>query len=251
MMRLTSRLWILSLALLPAVGSAQLAALETRAGFVSATRVRNCGAAGLDFVISNGTAQAGGVIDLSGAANSRCVAIASGATRNTISMRMTNAPAVTIAGFFKMRVINNSSKYATPILNLLVFGGNDGAALYISSNAVIGRARSISTDSATEAISAAFTFSNRWRHIAAVCDYTNSFVAVYLDGALVASNSATFGVKRFAPQSGAAADGLLTADAAGISANAQGGGLLAVPRAMSAAEVLADYRRRGKDFVNP
>lgn len=250
-MRRISRLWILTLALFPAVGSAQLPALETRAGFVSASRVRNCGAAGLDFVISNGTAVAGGVIDLSGAANSRCVAIASGSTRNTIAMRMTNAPAVTIAGFFKIRAVNNSSKYGTPIFNLLVGSGNDGAAIYITSNSVMGRARSAFADSATEAISSAFTFSNRWRHIAAVCDYTNNFVAVYLDGALVASNSATFANRRFAPQTGTTADGLLNSDASGISANAQGGGFLAVPRAMSAAEVLADFRRRGKDFLNP
>lgn len=251
MRRFVSRGWMLSLALLPAVGSAQLAALETRAGFVSATRVINCGAAGVDFVISNGTAAAGGVISLSGASTSRCVAIASGSTRNTVAMRLTNAPAVTIAGFFRLRAVNNATKYATSIFNIIVGGGNDGAGLYVTSNSVMARGRSAAADSATEAISGAVTISNKWRHLAAVCDYTNAFVAVYIDGVLAASNSATFAARRFAPNTSATADSLLNSDASGISANAEGGGFLAVPRAMSAAEVLADYRRRGRNFMNP
>ncbi len=250
MSRMVSKGWTLALAFLPAVVSAQLAALETRAGFVSATRIINCGAAGVDFVVSNGAAAAGGVISLTGAATSRCVAIASGSTRNTVAMRLTNAPAVTIAGFFKLRAVNNATKYATPIFNVMVGGANDGAALYVTSNSVVARGRSAAADSATEAISGAVTISNKWRHLAAVCDYTNAFVAVYIDGVLAASNSATFAARRFAPQTGTTADGLLNSDA-GNSANAEGGGFIAIPRAMTAAEEMADYRRRGRNFINP
>ncbi len=247
-MKISSR-WIILAALLPVIVSAQTV-FETKAGFVSATFARDASRSGLNLLASNCTAFAGGVLRTTGSLNN-VIRPVSANPANAIAMALTNQQFVTVASFVRMDSINNSSKYATEVWFLSVGGANDGIALYITSNKVMARARSILADGGQEVITAGtYSFSNQWRHIAASYNFPHDYALLFVDGTLAASGGVTFSQTAFSPTVSATIPDQFLGNSSAVTSG-RIGPVLIETRIWNAAEAVADFRRRGKDFLNP
>ena len=118
---------------------------------------------------------------------------------DTIGTDLNEAPAITISGWIRPDKTPASGKIGNWVFGTRISGGGAGAELYMLGDSLRVGGRSQIADPYVRS-DYRFTADNDWHHVAAVLDYANNHIRLYLDGQeqTALSHAGSFGLNSYA-----------------------------------------------------